>query len=881
MMKGLAIVVVALSWLSVSAQPKTPLYIQLSGTITDTAGLALSKATIQLTQGADTLTTLSRDDGRFVFPRARSGKFKLLITMKGYISYSHLYNAPEGKWSLNLLSIALRTDYNELDPVTITRVRPITILEDTVSYNVAAFPVRDGSEVEDILKRLPGVEVDVNGNVIVQGKPLRKVLVNGKEFFGNDILLAIQNLPADVVDKLQVIDDYGDKARLSGVKSGDAAKVLNIVLKPDKRNGEFGRAEGGIGTQDKYLGDAFTNAFKDERQMSVLIGISNNSPTGSDRTDNDGLSYSDQWDPRWSGAVSINNGSQAPHSADSSSQTTYYPGETLLQTENNLNSSHNAHTNLDARLTYKPDNYSLLRFTATGALQKSGSQSSGNFTTLQEDSGYTKSSNGQSLNNTRSTGQTFNSNLYYERTSPYSRRRFSVDGGLEYSSTNTVTHSQSSALILLDNVPSPSFLDYLTPDISKTWNTRLNSNLFLPLSQTSFLELGYQVRSTLSMTNIVTQQADSGSAAFVTIDSLSQQVVLHSLTQNIHTAYTGKLSRLAISAGIDAQPGMQKGTVDAKGDVTSYSYFSILPRLQTTWNFDKSHRLSLSYNNQPNLPTLQQLTPFTNLTNPQYPVTGNPNLKPSYTDNLALRYEQSSLRPTQCFGFGVGISYSSTRNTIIQNLTAPRESSQVIQATTFLNAGTTDNLVADYHLNLPAIVNKRFRINISGSVGKAETITMSDNLQYLTQTWTWNQSIHLQLLIPDVIESDLSGNYTLTNTLYPQSTGQTNSFRSASLVFNSRHYFFWKWILNYQLSQPYTSTGDRLVPAPASLTASLQRQFLPHNRATITLAGYNLLNQTAAAGQSSSPTTFTYNRPVLTGRYYLLTFRLKLERFRK
>ena len=860
---------------------RAQLAFHLSGKVTDTAGIALSHATIMLIAVQDTLNTLTGDDGNFSITNWKTRKFKLRVTMKGYLSFIHAYSMPTDQQSVQIQLITLRADYNELDPATVTRVRPISIQEDTVSYNVAAFPVRDGSEVEDILKRLPGVEVDINGNVIVQGKILGKVLVNGKEFFGGDVLLAIRNLPADVVDKLQVIDDYGDKARLTGVKSGESAKVLNIVLKQDKRNGEFGRLEAAGGDQGKYTTDVFGNAFKGERQLSANANVSNNSPAGSDLSKHGGFNYADQWDPRWGGAFNLNSSSQIPHSASSSLSNSYYPGEQLQQTQDSRNSSHSVNNNINTRLTFKPDSYSTLRLNATGGINQSNSQVSSNFTTLQQDSGYSKSTNGQSLNGNQSTTQNLNSGLYYEKLSPHSRRRFSIQANVDYRGGNQSSNNQSTASVLTDSIPSNSFLHYLTSNQSQTWNLNLNSNYFLPLGPTFFLELGYRAQSSTSCNNILTRQPDSVSGVLQTIDSLSENILLRSTTQNFHAAYTGKLHRLDLTAALDAQPGQQRGTADSKGDIISYNYFSLLPNLEAAWNVDKSRKINITYNSQPNLPGLQQLAPFRNVSNPQYPVTGNPNLKPSYTNNISLHYEQSSLLPTQFFGFGIGFNYSSTQHTIIQNLTTPKDSSQVIQATTYLNAGNTNNLTANYHLTLPAFFNKRLRINYSGSLGETQTITMTDSIQYPTQTWTWAQSLHLQLLIPDLIESDLSGTYSESHSVYPAGSSLLNTFRSASLALNSRHYFFHYWILNYQLAQSYTSNGNRLEPAPATLSASLQRQFLPHNMATITLTGYNLLNQSATVGQSTSPTTITQNRPVLTGRYFLLSFLIKLNHFHR
>jgi len=884
-MKRVWLIAVSLGLLvrSVAQQPPRAegAWVQLTGSVTDSLGAPLYPATVTCTTQHDTLHTFSSPQGTFAFQLPPDTLFTITITMKAYGALSKSYHYHPSEASIHLDPIRLYAEYKDLDPVIVTGVRAITVTEDTVSYRAAAYAVRDGAEVQDILKRLPGVEVDADGNVIVRGKKIEKVLVDGKEFFGGDVLLAIQNLPADIVDKLQVIDDYGDKARLTSVRSGDASKVLNIVLRPDRRNGQFGRLDAAAGDQGRYTGSAFGNELQGERQMGTRIAASNNSPAGNDPAHNGGVNYANQWGPSWGLASSISTSGQSPQSVVSTTTNSYYPGEALEQIQDNHSDSRTGQTSLSSRLTYKPDPNTTIRLATSGSTQSSNTHVTSNFTNLQQDSGYTKTTTGNSGNQAQATAQYFVSNLYFEKTHPTDRRRFSIEANFGYNGSSTANDNQSSASIVTDSSASTSFLHDLTNNDTRTWNAALNANYFLPAGPTAFLELGYGASTSVSRTNLFTQEADSAGLPPTPVDSLTQHTLLTTINQRAHAGYTAKIRRLDLTVGLDAQPGEMKGTADAKGDLATYHYLSLVPVLQAAWNLDRKRRLRFGYNGQPNLPSLQQLTPLTNLSNPQYPVTGNPNLKQSYTHRLSLNYEQSDLKATQFFGYGLGIEYSATLHTIIANLVTPQDSGQIIQATTYLNAGATNNLSANYHLTLPAFFHRIFRVMLAGSVTRNSSITMTNDVQYLTQSWTGAPTAHLQLMIPDKIESDLSGSYGVTRTVYPGSPTQANTFRSASLNLSSRHYFLRKWVLNYQLAQSFTGTGPRLLTLPPSLTASIQRQFLPHNTATISLSGYNLFNESAAAGQSFSPTTITASKPQLTGRYFLLSFQLKLQRFRK
>jgi hypothetical protein len=168
-------------------------------------------------------------------------------------------------------------DAKLLSEVTV-QVAAIVVKEDTIEYNASSFKVKEGAVVEDLLKKLPGIQVDKDGNVTAQGKAVTRVKVNGKDFFGGDVKTATKELPANIVDKIQIIDDYGDQATVSGIKDGDPDKVMNIQIKKDKNKGFFGRATAGYGTQDRYQASFNGNYFNNNRQISV-IGNSNNTNT--------------------------------------------------------------------------------------------------------------------------------------------------------------------------------------------------------------------------------------------------------------------------------------------------------------------------------------------------------------------------------------------------------------------------------------------------------------------------------------------------------------------------------------------------------------------------------------------------------------------------
>jgi hypothetical protein len=867
---------VCLCYQAAQAQPNC----QLSGRVIDTVGIGLSRVIVSCLIDKDTVIVLTQDDGSFLIKNIRLKKFDLWITTEGYLSVKKSIELKDGRGSIDLAPIVLQANYTELDPVTVAQIKPLLIRGDTISYLASAFPVREGAEVEDLLKRLPGIEVDMNGSVIVQGKIIQKVLVDGNEFFGGNVLLATRNLPAEIVDRLQLIDDYGDKARLTGIKSGSSTKVLNIILRPDKRNGKFGRAQAGTDGEEKYAADAFANAFKGERQISVKAGVSNNSLSGSNYQQQGGFNYADRWSPYLKGSFDMSHNGQDSYSTNGSIQDNYYSGEQLHQVNKNQVNNRNNTDNFRLSLVNTPNNHSTLRITASGNLHHSSGESSSLFETSQNDSLYSKYTSGESNAKRIGTGETGNANVYYEHLSTQSRTRFSLASSLNYSENRQNNDISSQSIVVSDSVPANSLLHYLISNNSKNRAGSTVMNYFIPIEQSSFLELGYKGQVSWSQIDLKTAMPGTSDNTLTRVNSSSQRQDFHSFTQNYHIGYGSHYDKFDISAGIDGQTGSLSGSVDSKGDITSWHYFSFVPNISAAWTPDKTQRINLTYEGHPSLPQLQQLSPYTDVSNPQNPMTGNPNLKSSFTNTSSLHYEWSALKPTQFQGFGLGISYTSTRHSIITNLLHPRDDSQVIQETSFLNSGTAKTFSVDYHLSLPAFLGKYIRITATGNYIHSQTPIMTDSVLYNNGNWVISQALHLQLLIPDVIETDLESNYSVSHVIYPGSNTQANMFRTAGLSMNSRIYFLKYWIIDYQLAKAYTGEGKQLQAAPATLTAAIQRQFLRHNKATITLTGYDLLNTANNVGQKFTPTGSTRTNTLFTGRYFFCTFLLKLSRFR-
>ncbi|HEY6506098.1 MAG TPA: DUF2012 domain-containing protein, partial [Chitinophagaceae bacterium] len=249
----------------------------------------VAAATITLMEKKDSSLvsfTMTDNAGRFELTGIPNGEYRLLISHVNYHNSTVFVTISDTSKKQDLARVIMNDINKVLAEVTVSNeAPPVTMVGDTVQYNAGSFKVQPNASVEQLLKKLPGVKVEKDGTVKAQGETVSRVLVDGKEFFGNDPKIATRNLPADAVDKVQVYDKQSDQAQLTGFEDGNYEKTINLKLKKDKKKGVFGKVMAGAGDKDRYEGKFNVNSFKGARQLSA-IGMGNN-------TNAEGFSFMD------------------------------------------------------------------------------------------------------------------------------------------------------------------------------------------------------------------------------------------------------------------------------------------------------------------------------------------------------------------------------------------------------------------------------------------------------------------------------------------------------------------------------------------------------------------------------------------------------------
>lgn len=251
----------------------------VKGRVLDNTSGALPSATVLLLQPSDSsLVSFSatNTEGYFEMNGVSRANYLLKITFMGFAPYYKQIQAPSDGAVLDMGTITLEPVANVLGEVVVKGEQsPVTIKKDTVEYNAGSFKTQPNAMVQDLLKQLPGVQVESDGSISVQGEKVQRVTVDGKEFFGKDPKLATQNLPADAVKKVQVYDKKSDQAEFTGIDDGKREKTINLALKEDRKNSTFGKVMAGAGTDERFESKASLNRFKKGEQLSFL-GMANN-----------------------------------------------------------------------------------------------------------------------------------------------------------------------------------------------------------------------------------------------------------------------------------------------------------------------------------------------------------------------------------------------------------------------------------------------------------------------------------------------------------------------------------------------------------------------------------------------------------------------------
>jgi len=878
--------------------------VEISGKVTDSTGAALPGASVKWKSGKDSTGQITNKDGTFKLSLTGSTSFILEISTINYKRFTRRYN--QSGVAINAGTIKMVPDPGLLGEVVVTSVNPITVKEDTIEYKASAYKVRDGAPVEDVIKKLPDVTVDKDGGITAQGKTVSRVRVNGKDFFGGDVQTATKNLPADIIDNIQIIDDYGDQANLTGVKNGEPEKIININIRKDKNRGQFGTATVAAGNEGRYALGLVANNFKDEQQISFLGAINNTNSNlfnfngggrgggarganfgGGERgggggagitlSKSAGINYRDAWGKKISVYGSYSFSSRSTNVISTSLQQDINPLNirSTARTSNNHSGGDNHRATFN--FEYRMDSMNYLKVSPYVSLSTSHSSNEGQ-SEISRPSYHTFNTN---KSGNESTAPNSGGDLSFNHKFRKKQRNLNVFASINYSYRDQDQSSRNS-YANDDSTFNPIYhFDTLQQQQIGIANRNLRTNARFSYTEPldpagkTFIEFNYDWNRSATNNAREVEDIDPATGNATLNDIQSNHFDYQFTTNRIGINIKGNKPKYNYVIGVVAQPSTLSGQSIGKGIETDYHNTNWIPSARFVYNFARSHSLTLTYGGNSREPDFMQLQPVTDSSNLNNIIVGNPNLQAELTRTLSLQYNKFDNKSGR--SLFTNLSFNQTDNKIVNSRV--NNPSGTGRTTSYLNTDGFYNINFNGSITRP-FSNRRFVPSVNFNANYNNNISYTDNQRTKGNNWNIRPSASFRVDLDDIMDETANASYTIyqTTTRYTTFTNTTKA-RTLNIGINGRNYFFKDLTIGYDFSKNINYGFSSNVNAnPVILNLYAGYRFLK-KRATVKLQGYDLFNQNTGINRTIYETTITDSRSNRLARYFLLTFNYRVQKF--
>jgi hypothetical protein len=909
---------------------------QVSGTLTDSAtGKPIDKFVVTLIiRGSepDTSFHFTDEKGVFTINPVPSTPFSLLFNQMGFRPIARFFPNGDKSKKIDAGKIVLAPAPKMLEEVFV-QAPAIVIKEDTIEYRADAFKVKENAMTEDLLKKLPGIQVDKDGNVTAQGKSVTRVKVNGKDFFGGDVKTATRELPANLIDKVQVVDDYGDQATVSGIRDGDPEKIINLQIKKDKNKGVFGRATAGIGTDDRYQASINANYFNNERQIS-LFGNSNNTSQslfnfgGGGNGSNAGMSNMMRNGQRMmndmgGGANSVmsafkngdqgfintgngNNGISTTHSIGTNyrdqwgKKITVYGSYSfsnrnndLLQTTatqnffengsftNNQQTNSNTVTNNHRfffNMEYQIDSFNYLKLSPSVSFASNNSANATAFTYFGRNE--VKTSEGY---NSESKTPSYSATILYNHRFRKKGRNFSTNLTLGSARNNSDQFTRNNTNNFTSNPPLSFSLYQSIAQVNPSRNYGIRLTYSEPISKTRNIDIALSRNLNYTRNDRKTYNNDPALPAPLFVPGLSNDFENSFYNNRAGISLRTTMKKYNYTLGISVQPVSLRGkSITNDSSFATINRLTVFPIARFAYNFSKTKTFNASYSGNATQPTYTQLQNVPDLSNPQSITLGNPGLQPAINHNVNLSYNN--------FNFSSGrviftsLTLSAIRNQIVNNVISNGNAGAQLSIPENVNGYYNIN---SFYLFSKPYKNRKYVLTLNGSLNFNHNINLVDSIRSIGLNWIGSQGFMFEFNYKTWLEFGAGATYSFNDVTYKQ-TDRTkfsplqNTSSSALTITSSIDIDLKeKWILKYNFDYTINYGLNAAVSRNlAILNASIERQVFKKKNGVIKFSALDLLNQNTNINRTVSANAITDTRTNRLARYFLLSFTYRLQKFR-
>jgi len=872
--------------------------------------------------------TRAAADGSFAINNLRKGKFLLLLTYPEYADYVESFQLDSVKKEMNFGKINMTLKSKLLAEVMIKGSKAqIKIKGDTTEFNASSFVVQPNAKVEDLLKQLPGIQVDKDGKITAQGQTVNKVLVDGEEFFGDDPTLVTKNLRADMVDKVQLYDKKSDQAAFTGIDDGVKNKTINIKLKEDKKNGYFGKVDAGAGTDQYYQGQALFNKFKAKFKLSAYVTLANTGKTGlswedaskygsgSDNvqiSDDGGImifggggrddleSFSGQYngqgiplartgglhyDTKWNGDKETLNtnykvGSLRVDGNNSTITQNNLPTSVLNSNSNEDYDKYIFRQKLDATYNLKIDTSSTLKLSVDGTIKHSETKS--NYATSSYRNMDTLLNRSTRTIDNNSDSKIFNASAFYTKKFRKKGRTLSVNLSESLNETNTNGYLKS-----FINFYGSSPAGDTTQNINqyKTSNVKssvLNTNITWSEPLNKYFAVVFNYGLGLNNSSADRESFDQ-TAATGNYDrfnaSLSNNFKLDQLSNQEGTNFNYKKGKTTLNFGTKVtevnfdQTNVYTNTL-FKRNFTNWS-----PQATYQYNFSQRNSIRLSYNGNTTQPTIDQIQPVITNTDPLNVTLGNPDLKPSFSNRFSFSYNSYKVLSDQYFY--ISANYGFTVNPIVNNTTTDNTTGK----TTFQSFNLTDKNSTNFGL----WSNFGQKVKVLGGINAGLNLNANGNTSYnysnsvlnTTKSNTYGAQLNVSRYAEKKFDIYFAfgPTYTVSSSSLQQSInnngGGLNGYSYINIYLPAKFEFNSDADYTYRAkTQSFDDTFEKL-----TLNSTISKKFLKESNLKVSASVNDLLNQNVGFSRNAYGSTITQNSYTAIKRYFMFSVTYDFSHF--
>lgn len=898
---------------SIEVQAQTKPH-QIQGFVVDSLGTKLEGVTIRLTSTHDTVTVTTSSEGYYNIKDVKGSDIRISYSMLGYQVISRRLSAQNASEFIVVPNVVLKSQSAWIEGINVVKTIPVVYSGDTIQYNMDAFSFRANSLLEEALKHLPGIQVSRDGTVYTQGKPISYVQVDGRKFFGGDVLTATRNLPADFIKSIQVLNHRDNHVTSSSFAAEEPEKILNIVLKEDRKRISFGQLTAGGGTSDRYIGSAGFNHFDDGQEFSLVGSINNTntslfsfgSPTGMGEREKSLLDVNDFVDPTdglnnikslgFSFSDNLAENTQANVSYAFTRKRNITEGNSILKSyydrfeQNSISNAEDYRTTnednfhrLTAELKHRFKNQDILEVKPIFSYDQVSLWNKRtrivNNNNVTNDGTYQDSSMQKNPN--------LDLDLLYVKAFEKPGRKLSGNISFNFNSRrkleDVVDWYTSVDSTPVDPVYGQFEQRYFIQQRNGTNGARASVSFVEPFSTYSTLELIYHYELTdMTTRRIVEDKLKTDELGyFYYVDSLGvdYNYRFNSSRMGLNYQYTpNKVFKANI--GFAVQPVKLTGFLPREDMQYTYDNVNLVPTAGFKWRLDDETDWRVDYIGKNNQPNLLHIIPIRDNSNSQNIIVGNPELKAEFSNRISTTLRKFVTSKGQYFE--TNFAYNYIVNKIVSDKTAL--SGSTIQETTFKNTDGYYDVKWYYLFNTP-LFSDNVQLDISGNADYYNNLSYVNDQRNTTRQFIYSQSAQVRYTWSDYFESVFNANYLLNNARYtwPFETEITGHSLLASAA--TKGYIGEFITIGAEASQRFNSgyASSFMNINPTIINAYLEFSFLQNKRALVRLQGFDLLDQNKNMGTYSEyiGNDVYEARNNRLGRYFMVTLNMRLQKYRK